>query len=87
MVQVCYYTRRGCHLCDVMLEELLPLLRGRAEIQLRDVDSNPEWLQRYDIRIPVVEVNGEIVSEYPLDRPSISRFLAGLPEIEGQTSE
>lgn len=87
MVKVCYYTRRGCHLCDVMLEELLPLLRGRAEIQLRDIDSNPEWLRRHDIRVPVVEVNGEIISEYPLDRAAIGLFLAGLPDSEGQSRE
>ncbi len=66
-----------------MLEELLPLLRGKAEIERRDVDSDPLWLQKYDIRIPVVEADGQVISEYPLDREAISRFLAELPEVQG----
>lgn len=87
MPEVFYYTRRGCHLCEVMLEELLPLLRGRAEVQVRDIDSRAEWLQKYDIRVPVVEAAGQVVSEYPLDYAAIDRFLAELPDIDGQTGE
>jgi hypothetical protein len=70
-----------------MLEELLPLLRGRAEIQVRDIDSRAEWLHKYDIRVPVVEASGQVVSEYPLDYAAIDRFLAELPDIDGQTGE
>tara|TARA_R110002096_G_scaffold163266_1_gene330669 strand:+ start:15245 stop:15514 length:270 start_codon:yes stop_codon:yes gene_type:complete len=75
-----FYTRRGCHLCEIMLEEVLPLVRGRAEIQTRDVDSDPEWHRKYDIRVPVLEINGELVSEYPLDVEALKRRLAEIPE-------
>ena len=71
-----YYTRAGCHLCEVMLEELLPLIRGRAELERRDIDSYPEWREKYDIRVPVVESGGQVISEYPLDRDAIIEFLA-----------
>jgi hypothetical protein len=71
-----YYTRTGCHLCEVMLEELLPLIRGRAELETRDIDSRPEWLEKYDNRVPVVESGGQVLSEYPLDRDAITEFLA-----------
>jgi len=87
MPRLYYYTRRGCHLCEVMLEELLPLLRGRVELEMRDIDSDPEWLRKYDIRVPVVEVNGEVVSGYPLDESAIRHFLAEIPEIAGETGE
>lgn len=70
-----YYTRTGCHLCEVMLEELLPLIRGRAELERRDIDSHPEWRKKYDIRVPVVESGGQVISEYPLDRDAITEFL------------
>jgi len=66
-----------------MLEELLPLLRGVGEVELRDVDSDPLWLQKYDIRVPVIEVDGQVISEYPLDREAIDRFLAELPGVKG----
>ncbi len=74
-----YYTRTGCHLCEVMLEELLPLIRGHAELKTRDVDSHPEWREKYDIRVPVVESGGQVISEYPLDRDAIAEFLANSP--------
>jgi len=70
-----FYTRTGCHLCEVMLEELLPLIRGKAELKRRDVDSRPEWRAKYDIRVPVVESEGQLLSEYPLDREAIRQFL------------
>ena len=75
-----YYTRKGCHLCEIMLEELLPLIRGRAEIEKRDIDSEAEWRDKYDIRVPVIEYDGQLVSEYPLDYGAIRAVLARLPD-------
>lgn len=75
-----YYTRKGCHLCEIMLEELLPLIRGRLEIEFRDIDSDPDWRMKYRVRIPVIEMNGQMVSEYPLDYGAIRAVLARLPE-------
>ena len=73
-----YYTRRGCHLCEVMLEELLPLVRGRAEIELCDVDSDAGWYEKFNLRVPVIEHEGRLVSEYPLNAAAV---LAVLPTI------
>ena len=75
-----YYSRKGCHLCEVMLEELLPLIRGRADIEMRDIDTHAEWREKYDIRIPVIEYEGELVSAYPLDYDAIRVMLAQIPE-------
>jgi len=80
MTKLHYYTRKGCHLCEIMLEELLPLIRGRAELETRDIDSQPDWRRKFDIRIPIVEFNGRLISGYPLDHDAIHAFLAGLPE-------
>lgn len=73
------YSRRGCHLCDVLVEELLPLVRGRFAVEVRDIDSRDDWKQRFDVRIPVVEFDGEVVCQYRLDRPSIEAILARNP--------
>lgn len=81
MIIVQYYTRAGCHLCEIMLEELLPLLRGRADVERCDIDSRPDWREKYDTRVPVIEFEGVLVSGYPLDHGAIRRFLARVPEI------
>ena len=73
------YSRRGCHLCDVLLEELLPLVRGRLDVEVRDIDSRADWKERFDVRIPVVEFAGEIVCQYRLDQAAIDAILARYP--------
>jgi hypothetical protein len=69
------YSRQGCHLCDLLVEELLPLVRGTLRVEVRDIDSRPEWLAKYDVRVPVVEYEDRLISEYPLDRRAISRLV------------
>jgi len=73
------YSRQGCHLCEVLIEQLMPLIRGAMQIVVRDIDSRADWLAKYDIRVPVVEYDGALVSEYPLDRGAIAEILRGLP--------
>ena len=80
MAVIHYYSRKGCHLCEIMLEELLPLIRGRAKIEYRDIDSQPDWRQKYDVRIPVIEYDGQLVSEYPLDHSALRAVLSQIPE-------
>ena len=80
MAVIHYYSREGCHLCEVMLEELLPLIRGRADVEMRDIDTVVEWREKYDIRIPVIEYDGELVSAYPLDYDAIRVMLAEIAE-------
>ena len=70
------YSRRGCHLCDVLVEELLPLVRGRLDVEVRDIDSREEWQRRFNVRIPVVEFDGEVLCQYRRDRPAIEAGLA-----------
>jgi hypothetical protein len=63
-----------------MLEELLPLIRGRFEIEYRDIDSQPEWLEKYNIRVPVIEYEDRLISEYPLDYSAIRDLISELPK-------
>jgi len=70
------YSRQGCHLCEQLIEELLPAVRGRAEVEVRDIDTCDEWRHSYDVRVPVVEYRGKVVCEYHLDREAISAILA-----------
>ena len=70
------YSRQGCHLCDVLIEALLPMVRGVFTIEVRDIDSRPDWRKIYDVRVPVVEFDGRIVCQYKLDRSAIADLLA-----------
>lgn len=65
------FSRQGCHLCEVLLEELLPLVRGVLAVDVHDIDSKPGWRTAYATRIPVVEYAGRQVCQYRLDRAAI----------------
>jgi len=80
MAVIHYYSRRGCHLCELMLGELLPLIRGKVEIEYRDIDSQPKWREKYNVRVPVIEYDGQLISEYPLDYGAIRAILSRIPE-------
>ncbi len=69
------YSRRGCHLCEVLVEELLPLVRGRLSVDVRDIDTREDWVEAYNVRVPVVEYEGEAVCQYQLDPAAIQRIL------------
>ena len=78
MPQLDVYSRRGCHLCEVLVEQLLDTVRGRVEVVVHDIDSREDWRAAYDIRVPVVEFEGRFVCEHRLDRDAVERALAGL---------
>ncbi len=73
------YSRQGCHLCEVLVEELLPLARGRLDVEVRDIDSREDWKARFNVRIPVLEFEGKVVCQYRLDRPAVETILARFP--------
>ena len=69
------YSRQGCHLCEVLIEELLPLVRDRLAVQVNDVDTCPGWVESYGARVPVVEYRGAFVCQYTLDKDAIRRIV------------
>ena len=70
------YSRSGCHLCEILIEALLPLIRGRLDLDVVDIESRPDWLRDYGTRIPVVEFNSKAVCQYKLDVAAIQSILA-----------
>ena len=57
---------------------MLPLARGRLDVEVCDIDTRDDWRQRYDTRVPVVEYDGELVCQYHLDRDAIVSILGSL---------
>ncbi len=79
MSRIRVYSRSGCHLCEILIEELLPLIRGRLDLEVLDIDSRPEWTEEYGTRIPVVQYAGRTICQYTLDGDAIRSILARLP--------
>lgn len=69
------YSRPGCHLCEELIEALEPLVRGRAAIEVRDVDARAEWASAYGTKIPVVELDGRVLCVHRLDAARVNAAL------------
>jgi hypothetical protein len=54
-----------------MIEGLVPLCRGELELKVLDVDSRPDWQERYGLRIPVLLDGDRVVCEGHLDRGAV----------------
>ncbi len=62
-----------------MIDELLPLVQGRLELSICDIDTREDWRNEYDTRVPVVKYDGEFICQYYLDRDALTRILSNIP--------
>ncbi len=77
MHDVVVYSRKGCHLCDVVKETLVSL-QNEADFRWRevDIDADPKLRQEYNDEVPVVFVNGRKAFKYRMGRHEFLRVLA-----------
>ncbi|MGZ8665594.1 MAG: glutaredoxin family protein [Solirubrobacterales bacterium] len=71
------YSRPGCHLCEEAVDAILVLRAEGYRFELReiDIDSDEGLLKRYLERIPVILLDGEVVSELVLDPAALRASL------------
>jgi glutaredoxin len=77
MALVTVYSRPGCHLCADAVEALVALHRDGYRFSLHEVDIESEELlmRRMLEKIPVVEIDGVVVSELILDEAAVRARL------------
>ena len=75
--KVILYSRKGCHLCEIVKESLVKLER-HAGFTWRevDVDSDPEIRRLYTDEVPVVFINGRKAFKYRMNEQEFLRKLA-----------
>jgi predicted thioredoxin/glutaredoxin len=73
--------RRGCQLCEEMLEELAALGRSLPlpPLEVLDVDADPQLQRRHGLEVPVLLLDGTVVCRHRLDRQELTRLLRGTP--------
>jgi glutaredoxin len=77
LTEVVVYSRPGCHLCEEAVAEIAAIHGAGYDFELREIDIESEelLLKRLLERIPVVEVDGEVVSELRLDADALRARL------------
>jgi glutaredoxin len=76
MRTVTLYTRPGCHLCDDARAALRQLkAQHEFEIDEVNIETDDALHAAYLERIPVICLDGEHVSDYFLDEPTLTARL------------
>lgn len=77
MTVVTVYSRPECHLCAEAIEALIALHGEGYRFELHEVDIESEelLLRRLLEKIPMVEIDGEVVSELVLDDAAVRARL------------
>jgi glutaredoxin len=74
---VVVYSRKGCHLCEVVKESLSKLSRrGGFTWQEVDVDSDLELRRQFTDEVPVVFIDGRKAFKYHMNEQEFLRKLA-----------
>jgi glutaredoxin len=78
MHEVVVYSRRECHLCDVV-KETLTLAHGKAAFVWRevDIDSDSQLSQQYNHEVPVVFIDGRKAFKYRMNEEEFLRKMSG----------
>jgi glutaredoxin len=75
--QVLVYTRKGCHLCEIVKEILVKLeRRGLYRWQEVDVDTDDLLRRQFTDEVPVVFIDGRKAFKYRMDEREFLRKLA-----------
>lgn len=70
------FSRPECHLCDELAAALEPIIRGRARVEVINIDDDLALKKRYGLRIPVLVSGDRELSAYPLDTATVETYLA-----------
>ena len=78
MHDVVVYSRKDCHLCEVVKKTLMQV-QGEADFQWRevDIDADPELRRKFTDEVPVVFIDGRKAFKYQIDVSNFLRVLQG----------
>ena len=75
--EVVVYSRKGCHLCEIVKESLIKLQRqGGYTWREVDVDSDEQLRRQFTDEVPVVFIDGRKAFKYHMDEREFLRKLA-----------
>jgi glutaredoxin len=74
--EVVVYSRKGCHLCEIVKETLSKLeRRGGFTWREIDVDSDEQLRRQFTDEVPVVFIDGRKAFKYRMDEREFLRKL------------
>lgn len=77
MLKVKFYMREACKLCDEAYV-LLEILQSKYPFQIEEIniELNDEWLEKYQVIIPVIKIGDIILNNNMIDMEKIDEGLS-----------
>lgn len=76
-VRVTLYSSPACHLCDAAADVIRHVRQRHSfELDVVDIDGDPELETRFRSEIPVVHVNGRFAFRYRVDADELRARIA-----------
>jgi glutaredoxin len=76
MLKLTIFSKKDCHLCDIAKEKLLKLQRElQFSITEFDIETDIEAFEKYKYLIPVVEMDGRIISTYRINEDELKYLI------------
>lgn len=76
-MQIQFYTRTNCPLCDEA-KLMLQLVTEDVDFEIEEIniEQNDQIHEKYLIRIPVIEKDGQVIQEGRIDYPTLIEALS-----------
>lgn len=76
MTVLTVYGRQECHLCQDMQYALEPYQQELGfEVKFIDIDRNPELVEEYGTRVPVLVAQEHEICHYFLDKQALFQYF------------
>ena len=71
------YHREGCHLCEQMVASLFQFQKELGyTIKQIDIDTDSKLREKYDVDVPVVSYQGDVILYHFFDETELRKALA-----------
>jgi len=75
-LELIVYYREGCHLCEQVVASLFQLQKELGyEIKQIDIDNDPILRDKYNVDVPVVTFNDEVVFYHFFDETELRKAI------------
>jgi hypothetical protein len=79
-VEITFFTRRNCRLCDAAMLQMSEALAGQPyALREIDIDQDRTHFDDYNHHVPVICVNGAEVCRHGLDRERLLAAVGRMP--------
>jgi glutaredoxin len=78
MKKVTVYSRSGCHLCEVAIDQINSVkFENKFSLEIKLIDNNSELEKEYGEQVPVILIDGKVHDYWRVDLARFTKAING----------